>query len=160
MTKTPPSPALSGTSPEVVELTAAAAPHLPAVTARLARQMAESTPDERVADEQTTLLIENLPREAGWVLVTAGVVGLIVPGIMGAPFLLAGAVVLTPGGSRRLSRWVGTNHPNWSIRRCGRSSDFSTTSSAVTLAAPAPPADAAASSAEAASGSNARGCCR
>jgi hypothetical protein len=95
----------------MVELTAAAAPHLPAVTTRLARQMAESTPDERVADEQTTLLIENLPREAGWVLVTAGVVGLIVPGIMGAPFLLAGAVVLTPGGSRRLSRWVGHKPP-------------------------------------------------
>ena len=51
--------------------------------------------------------IEKLPKEAGWALITAGVIGVIAPGIVGVPFLVAGAFVLTPGGPRALSRWAG-----------------------------------------------------
>src|SRR5260370_42378452 len=58
-------------------------------------------------DEQVMRRIEEFPREAGWVLVTAGVIGVIVPGIIGVPFLVAGAFVLTPAGPRALSRWAG-----------------------------------------------------
>ena len=50
--------------------------------------------------------IEELPREAGWALVTAGVIGLIAPGVVGFPFVVAGAVVLTPGGARKLAHWA------------------------------------------------------
>ena len=57
--------------------------------------------------------VEKLPRGAGWLLITAGVAGLVVPGVPGTPFLLAGAIVLTPGGSRLLSRWVGRNPPEF-----------------------------------------------
>jgi hypothetical protein len=70
-------------------------------------QAPELTRDEPAIDEQLILRIEKLPREAGWVLITAGVIGVIVPGIMGAPFLVAGAFVLTPGGPRWLSHWAG-----------------------------------------------------
>jgi hypothetical protein len=59
------------------------------------------------APEQPIFRIQQLPREAGWVLITAGVVGLAVPGVLGMPFLLAGAIVLMPGGSTLLSRWAG-----------------------------------------------------
>ncbi len=62
---------------------------------------------ENAVDEQLIRRIEHLPREAGWVLITAGVIGVIAPGIVGAPFLVAGAFVLSPGGPRRLSRWAG-----------------------------------------------------
>src|SRR5712691_8233742 len=55
---------------------------------------------ENAVDEQLIRRIEHLPREAGWVLITAGVIGVIVPGIVGAPFLVAGAFVLSPGGPR------------------------------------------------------------
>jgi hypothetical protein len=78
-----------------------------------ATEMGELAPAERVVDQNFVLRIEHLPREAGWTLITAGVVGLIVPGIFGAPFLLAGAVVLTPGGPRLLSRWAGRNPPKF-----------------------------------------------
>src|SRR5271169_4204666 len=57
--------------------------------------------------ELTALRVEQLPKEAGWLLITAGVVGLVVPGVLGTPFLLAGAVVLVPGGSKLLSRCSG-----------------------------------------------------
>jgi hypothetical protein len=70
-----------------------------------------AAPVSEPAQEEPALLtpvrVERLPREAGWLLITAGVVGLIVPGVLGTPFLLAGAVILAPGGSKLLSRWAG-----------------------------------------------------
>jgi hypothetical protein len=65
------------------------------------------TRDTRTVDEQLIRRIERLPKEAGWALITAGVIGVIAPGIVGVPFLVAGAFVLTPGGPRTLSRWAG-----------------------------------------------------
>jgi hypothetical protein len=61
----------------------------------------------RAVDEQLMRRIEKLPKEAGWALITAGVIGVIAPGIVGVPFLVAGAFVLAPGGPRTLSRWAG-----------------------------------------------------
>ena len=66
-----------------------------------------------VRPEQPMLRVEQLPRGAGWLLITAGVVGLVVPGVPGAPFLLAGVILLTPGGSRFLSQWAGRNPPKF-----------------------------------------------
>ncbi len=64
-----------------------------------------------MADSQTVSRIEHLTTETGWLLITAGVVGVIVPGVVGIPFLLAGAVAVTPGGPRLLARWIGDNPP-------------------------------------------------
>jgi hypothetical protein len=72
--------------------------------------------DQFAAHELTSVRVEELPKEAGWLLITAGVVGLVVPGVLGTPFLLAGAVVLAPGGSRLLSRWAGHS----AMRQIGR----------------------------------------
>ena len=66
--------------------------------------------------DDTALRIAHLPKEAGWALITAGVVGLVVPGVVGTPFLLAGAVVLAPGGSKLLARWA----PRSATRQLGR----------------------------------------
>jgi hypothetical protein len=63
--------------------------------------------EDGTIDEQLIRRVEELPREAGWVLVTAGVIGVIAPGIMGIPFLVVGAFILAPGGPRMLSRWAG-----------------------------------------------------
>ena len=40
----------------------------------------------RAVDEQLMQRIEKLPKEAGWALITAGVIGVIAPGIVGVPF--------------------------------------------------------------------------
>jgi hypothetical protein len=61
--------------------------------------------------EQQGLRVERLTAEAGWMLVTAGVVGVIVPGIAGTPFLVAGIFILLPGGPELLSRWSRGNLP-------------------------------------------------
>ena len=70
-------------------------------------------PGVAVPTEQPVLTVEQLPRGAGWLLITAGVVGLVVPVVPGAPLLLAGAMLLTPGGSRLLVRWAGRNPPKF-----------------------------------------------
>ena len=81
---------------------------------------ASSRDAEPVQDDathgHTPVRIKELPRDAGWLLITAGVVGLVVPGMLGTPFLLAGAFVLAPGGSRLLSRWAGRS----AMRQIGR----------------------------------------
>jgi hypothetical protein len=83
---------------------------LPTATSRRI-PAAKVTQLENAADDEAVRRFTQLPREAGWLLMTAGVVGLVVPGILGTPFLLAGAVVVVPGGPKLLSRWVGRNPP-------------------------------------------------
>jgi len=78
-------------------------------TALPAAQMAESTLEGSV--EEHVLRVELLTAEAGWMLITAGVVGVIVPGIAGTPFLMAGIFILIPGGPQLLSRWSRGNLP-------------------------------------------------
>ena len=77
---------------------------------------ADPVQDAPAFQELTAVRVEQLPKEAGWLLITAGVVGLVVPGVLGTPFLLAGAVVLVPGGSKLLSRWAGRS----AMRQIGR----------------------------------------
>ena len=72
--------------------------------------------NKSAVDKLTAIRVERLPKDAGWLLITAGIVGLVVPGVFGTPFLLAGALVLAPGGTKLLSRWVG--HPG--MRQIGR----------------------------------------
>jgi hypothetical protein len=80
---------------------------LPVAAPLVAAPTGELIEGERVIDEQLMRRIENLPREAGWALITAGVIGVIAPGVLGWPFVVAGAFVLAPGGTRRLARWAG-----------------------------------------------------
>jgi hypothetical protein len=79
----------------------------PVATSQITASPEELTEQDRVVDQELMRRVENLPKEAGWVLVTAGVIGVIAPGVAGVPFLVAGAVVLTPGGPQLLSRWAG-----------------------------------------------------
>jgi len=79
---------------------------VPVATAQVARLAEEQNQPARAIDELLMRRIEELPREAGWALITAGVIGLIAPGIVGFPFVVAGAVVLTPGGPRKLAHWA------------------------------------------------------
>ena len=81
-----------------------------------AAPVSEPAQNKFTVHELTPVRVEQLPKEAGWLLITAGIVGLVVPGVLGTPFLLAGAVVLVPGGSKLLSRWAGHS----AMRQIGR----------------------------------------
>ena len=56
----------------------------------------------------------NLPvpasRELGWMLVSAGVIGVVLPG-PGAPALVAGGLMLWPGAFARADQWMRRRFP-------------------------------------------------
>jgi len=84
---------------------------------------AEAPADEVQKDEQAILRIVNLPRDVGWMMVSVGVLGVILPGLPGTPFLLAGIAVLAPGGPRLLTRWAGRKPKGFvhtSLKQIGR----------------------------------------
>jgi hypothetical protein len=70
--------------------------------------------DGTAVDEQTLLRIANVPPDVGWMMVSMGILGVILPGIIGTPFLVTGIAVLAPGGPPLLVRWVRRN-PNWVV---------------------------------------------
>jgi len=101
--------ASEGCSPGVIDAPASGETAIPSPSTATNPQLlaATATQNESAVDEGVLQRFSQLPKEAGWLLIAAGVVGLAVPGIPGTPFLLAGAVVVVPGGPNLLSRWVG-----------------------------------------------------
>jgi hypothetical protein len=55
--------------------------------------------------------LQELPRELGALLVTVGVAGVILPGVMGAPALVAGGLILWPQAFGRVDRWFRRINP-------------------------------------------------
>ena len=54
--------------------------------------------------------IKDLPKEVGVMLITAGIVGLILPG-PGTPAIIAGGLVLWPQAFGKLESWLEQSHP-------------------------------------------------
>lgn len=71
---------------------------------------------DATTDQQIVSRIANLPPDIGWLMVSIGVLGVVLPGIIGTPFLVAGVAVLTPGGPKLLTRWAG-NKPNGFVHK-------------------------------------------
>ena len=65
-------------------------------------------PDE---DEEVIKRVEHLNHSVGWLLVSAGLVGMIVPGVLGTPFLIMGGLVLWPGNHKKVERWRQGHSP-------------------------------------------------
>lgn len=67
--------------------------------------------------------IEELPKEVGVLLVALGVLGLVLPGPIGTPALVAGGLVLWPSGFRGVARGLERRFPKLhraSFRQIGR----------------------------------------
>jgi hypothetical protein len=81
------------------------------------------TPGARTEGVETALPIEHLPRDVGRLLVYAGVLGVIVPGVPGVPFLVGGAAILYPGGPKLVSAWLPSRLVRASVKLVGRFAD-------------------------------------
>jgi len=92
-------------------LAAAARPAVARKGAPVALSEIPAAPEERPEAEPVLLRIDELPRDVGWILVYVGVLGVVLPGIIGFPFVLAGGAILLPGGPKLLTRWMGPNPP-------------------------------------------------
>jgi Putative transmembrane protein (PGPGW) len=66
---------------------------------------------DQIALEQSELKrIKELPKEVGIMLITAGIVGLILPG-PGTPALIAGGLALWPRAFDKVESWLERYHP-------------------------------------------------
>ncbi|CAI8730748.1 hypothetical protein [Methylococcus capsulatus] len=83
----------------------AEAGHPPAGTSLLPARMEQAEPGV------VARYLESLPRDVGWLLVTAGIVAELAPGVIGTPFWVAGTLVLWPRMGYRLERWLHRRTP-------------------------------------------------
>ncbi len=56
-------------------------------------------------EEQIIDRVKHLNRNMGWVLISAGLVGIVIPGVIGTPFVILGTLVLWPGNQKLLDKW-------------------------------------------------------
>lgn len=73
--------------------------------------------------ESTVSHIADLPRDVGWLLVTAGIIGEIAPGIIGTPFWIMGSLILWPSVGRHVESWLEALAPTvfrGGVRQVGR----------------------------------------
>jgi hypothetical protein len=72
-------------------------------------------PDIGAADQAggdaDTARIKDLPKEVGAMLVSVGVLGFVLPGMMGTPAIIAGGLVLWPGTFGKLESWFQRRYP-------------------------------------------------
>lgn len=74
-------------------------------------------------DHETAERLQRLPRDVGWLLMTAGVVGVVMPGVLGVPFLLIGGLIVSPATNKHAERWLSGHAPGvfkGSIRQINR----------------------------------------
>jgi hypothetical protein len=76
-----------------------------------------SSPPDDEAARATRERLRKLPPEVGVVLMGVGVLGVMLPGPMGTPLVLAGGLVLVPGAFHGTERWVARKFP--SMHRAG-----------------------------------------
>ena len=84
------------------------------------------TPAEHEQDVEMMHRIEHLPADVGWLLIWVGALGVVLPGIIGVPLIVAGAAVVVPGGRKWLARWAGRKPPKFvhaSMKQIGRMLD-------------------------------------
>jgi hypothetical protein len=62
-------------------------------------------------DDPSLVRIQELPREVGAMLVSVGVLGAVLPGMMGAPALIAGGLVLWPSAFGKVEEWFQSRYP-------------------------------------------------
>lgn len=66
---------------------------------------------EALADAETIRRIRALPPEIGALLLSVGVLGVVLPGVLGTPALVAGGLALWPRGFRKVDDWLGRRFP-------------------------------------------------
>lgn len=77
---------------------------IPVATTLSVQRDMQMTPDELREYERACQRLVDMPNDFGWIFFAVGVIGIILPGIPGIPFIIVGGAVLLPGGRSWLSR--------------------------------------------------------
>jgi hypothetical protein len=71
----------------------------------------EAAGQEQAGGDAADVRIKDLPKEVGAMLVSVGVLGVVLPGMMGAPAIIAGGMVLWPGTFGKVESWFQRRYP-------------------------------------------------
>lgn len=71
----------------------------------------ETSESPTAEDNATTQRLMALPKDLGVMLISVGGLGMVLPGMIGAPAILAGGLVLWPNAFRRAEDWVRRRSP-------------------------------------------------
>jgi Putative transmembrane protein (PGPGW) len=88
----------------------------------LSSEIDDPDQDQTSSEDPELKRIKELPKEVGVMLITAGVVGLILPG-PGTPAIIAGGLALWPTAFGKLEAWLERRHPGvhrQSMKQIGR----------------------------------------
>lgn len=75
------------------------------------RAAAPTSRDERPAGTGIAHRLEKLPPEIGVLLIVVGVAGILLPGPVGSPFLVAGGIALWPSAFQKTEGWLQRTAP-------------------------------------------------
>lgn len=62
-------------------------------------------------DQATADRIRKLPKDVGWLLITAGILGLALPGVIGTPLLILGSLMVWPSSQKKAGQWLSGQSP-------------------------------------------------
>jgi hypothetical protein len=62
-------------------------------------------------DDETLGKLKELPREVGAMLISVGALGVVLPGMMGVPAVVAGGLVLWPEAFGKVEDWFQRRYP-------------------------------------------------
>jgi uncharacterized membrane protein YbaN (DUF454 family) len=62
-------------------------------------------------DPETAKRFRTLPKDVGWLLFTAGFMGILVPGVIGTPFLILGSLMIWPWSQKKAEHWLAGGSP-------------------------------------------------
>jgi hypothetical protein len=74
-------------------------------------------------DAEAVRKIKDLPKEVGVMLISVGVLGFVLPGVMGTPAIIAGGLVLWPKAFGKVEDWFERRYPalhRKSMKQIGR----------------------------------------
>jgi hypothetical protein len=76
-----------------------------------AHQQGAAEPPRTPEEEAELARIKDLPREVGVMLMTVGVLGFVLPGVVGTPAAIAGGLVLWPKAFGKVENWFERRFP-------------------------------------------------
>jgi hypothetical protein len=70
-----------------------------------------ASPEASSANAELSQKIRELPKDVGVMLVAVGACGMVLPGMVGGPAILAGGLALWPKAFNRVDSWFGRTFP-------------------------------------------------
>ena len=66
----------------------------------------DETESDSDFEKESMTRLRKLPAEIGVLMIVVGIAGIILPGPVGSPFLVAGGIILWPAGFRKMELWM------------------------------------------------------